>query len=189
MLARYMLSLRDRLSVRLSATSQYCIETTRRIELVFGICPTLCFQEMWVSSKIRYLPPGTLSPTLDFKNFATASQQHCQQNSSTVELVDDTYTTVDESWLFTTRRSTVTPLLRFVVDLLYKLFLQLTRFSLTHRVARSVCGCRASCLRHCAAAYTAITFDLGGGVSQTISYETRTVKAEYINLSSHNRPL
>ena len=97
----------------------------------------------------------------------------------------DAYTTVEESWLFTTSRSTVTPLLRFVVDLLYKLFLQLTRFSLTHRV----CGCRASCLRHYAAANTAITYDLGGGVSQTILYETRTVKAKYINLSSHNRPL
>ena len=34
-------------------------------------------------------------------------------SSSTVELVDNTYTTVDESWLFTTRRSTVTQQLRY----------------------------------------------------------------------------
>jgi len=40
--------------------------------------------------------------------FCATSRSHCQQNSSTVEPVDDTYTTVDESWLFTTSRSAVT---------------------------------------------------------------------------------
>jgi len=72
---------------------------------------TLCYKEMWVSPKIRVLPSGILSRTQYFKNFATASRSRCQQNSlssSTVELVDDTYTTVDESWLFTTSRSSVT---------------------------------------------------------------------------------
>ena len=44
---------------------------------------------------------GTLSQTLDLQNCATASRSRCQQNSSTMELVDDTYTTVDASWLFT----------------------------------------------------------------------------------------
>jgi len=49
-------------------------------------------------------------------NSAAASRSCRQQNSSsssTVELVDDTRTTVDESWLFTTSRSTVTLQLRY----------------------------------------------------------------------------
>jgi len=48
--------------------------------------------------------------TPDLDNFAAASRSRCRQNSSssTVEFVDDTYTTIDESWLFTTSRSTVT---------------------------------------------------------------------------------
>jgi len=63
--------------------------------------------------KLGYFPSGTLSQTPDLENFATASRSLCQQNSSsssssTVELVDDTYTTIDESWLFTTSRRTVT---------------------------------------------------------------------------------
>ena len=37
MLARYMLLSRVRLPVRLSVTSRYCIETTGRIELFFGM--------------------------------------------------------------------------------------------------------------------------------------------------------
>jgi len=90
--------------------------------------------------KIGVLLSGTLSQTPDLENFATASRSSCQQHSSsssTVQLVDDTYTTVDESWLFTTSRSTnpLTPLLRSVVHLLCSLFLKLTKFWLTHRVA------------------------------------------------------
>jgi len=84
---------------------------------------------------------GTLSQTPDLVNFATASRSRCQQNSSSSEFVDDTCTTVDESWLLTTSWSTVTltTLLPFVVDLLYQLFLQLTRFWLT--VCLSVFSC------------------------------------------------
>jgi len=67
-----------------------------------------CYQEIWVSPKDRVLPCGTLSQTPDSENIAAASRSRCQQNSSTVELVDDTNTTIDESWLFTTSRSTVT---------------------------------------------------------------------------------
>jgi len=87
-----------------------------------------------------------LSQTLDLENFSTASRSRCQRNSSssTVEFVDDTYTTIDkESWLSTTSRSTscnpLTPILRFAVYSLYNLFLQLTRCGLTKR------GCRPSC--------------------------------------------
>jgi len=73
------------------------------------ICPILCYKEISVSRKLRYIDPcKTLSETLYLENFATACRSRCQQNSSTAELVHDTYTTVDESWLFTTRRSTVT---------------------------------------------------------------------------------
>jgi len=47
-------------------------------------------------------------------DFATASRSRSQQHSSsTVELVDDIYMTIDESWLFTTSRSTVTLLIRY----------------------------------------------------------------------------
>ena len=49
-----------------------------------------------LSYKITVLPSGNLSQTLDIENFAAASRSRCQQISSlTVELVDDTYTTVD----------------------------------------------------------------------------------------------
>jgi len=48
--------------------------------------------------KIKTLSSRTLSQTPDLENFATASRSRCQQNSSsTVELIDDTYTTIDES--------------------------------------------------------------------------------------------
>ena len=88
------------------------------------------------------LPSETLSQTLDLENFATTSRSCCQQNSSTVELVDHShdgrlivavyYTSVD--------RNALTPLLRILVDLLYNLFLQLgskkgSPYSITeHRV-------------------------------------------------------
>jgi len=92
-----------------------------------------CYKEIWVSPKIRALSTGTLSQTPDLENVAAARRSRCQQHSlssSTVESVDDTYTTINESWLFTTNRSTVTLKLHYF-DLLYKLFLQLTRFRLT----------------------------------------------------------
>ena len=49
--------------------------------------PTLCCKKIRYL-KIRTLPPGTLPQTLDLENFATANRSCCQQNSSTVELVD-----------------------------------------------------------------------------------------------------
>jgi len=105
-------------SVCLSVTSRQCIETIGRIELVFDMglpstYPTLCFKESWVSPKIRVglLPAGTLFQTSDFKIKISPRQVDCVVNnssSSMVEFVDDTYMTIDESWLFTTIRSTVT---------------------------------------------------------------------------------
>jgi len=62
--------------------------------------------------KSGYFPLGLFPELRTLENFATASRSRCQQHSSssssTVEFVDDTCTTIDESWLFTTSRSTVT---------------------------------------------------------------------------------
>ena len=78
----------------------------------FGTYPTPCHEEISVSPKIRVLYAETLSHTPDLENFSVAaSRSRCEpdsSSSSTVELVDDTCTSVDESWLFTTSRSTVT---------------------------------------------------------------------------------
>jgi len=86
---------------------------------------------------------------------ATASRTRCQRkpsSRSTVEFVGDTYTTIDESWLFITSRSTVTPCdsvtsinCGFDVQLASPVVQQLAAFRLPQRVARSVCGSRASC--------------------------------------------
>jgi len=71
--------------------------------------PTLCCKTSFVSPKIKVPPSGTLPRTPDLENFATASRSRCQQNlSSTVELDDYTYTTVNKLWL-----STVTLLLHY----------------------------------------------------------------------------
>ena len=75
-LARYLLSLRVRLSVCLSVTSRCCIETRGRIELVLArrlsfTYPTLCFKEIWVSPKITVLFFWDFVPTPDLENFAT----------------------------------------------------------------------------------------------------------------------
>ena len=117
-LARYMLSSCVRPFVRPSVCLPVCHKPVlyqndwflpRRLPSTY---PTLCCKEIWVSPKIMALPSGTLFQTLDLENFATASRSRCQQNSSsqssTVEFVDDTYTTIDESRPFTTSRSAVT---------------------------------------------------------------------------------
>jgi len=62
--------------------------------------------------KLGYFPLELCPELQTQENFATASRSRCQQHSSssssTVELVDDTHTTVDESWLLSASRSTVT---------------------------------------------------------------------------------
>jgi len=90
-------------SVRPSVTSRYCIETTGFWHGVFLPPISHCVVRKFgytVSPKVRVLPSGILSQTPDLENFATASRFRCQQNSSsssTVEFVDDTYTTTDKS--------------------------------------------------------------------------------------------
>jgi len=121
-----------------------CFTARRYARAVYAVMclfvrPSVCLSQAgvvskpMVSEKLRILPSGTLSQTPDFENFATISRSCCQQNSSsssTVELVDDTYTTIDESWLFITSRSTVTLYLNYC-DFLWiccTTCLQLTRF-------------------------------------------------------------
>ena len=111
------------LSVCPSVTSRYCIKTTGRIESSWfwhGVfLPRIphshyVIRKYGYLQKLGYFPLGLCPKLWTLKNFATASRSRCQQHSSssssssTVELVDDIYTTVDESWLFTTSRSTVT---------------------------------------------------------------------------------
>jgi len=107
MLARYLLSSCVRRSVRHKPVLYRNDWTNRAGIWHTGFLPSsphfLCYKEISVSPKIRVLPSETLSQTPDQENFSTASRSRCQQHSSsTVEFVDDTYTTVDESWLFTT---------------------------------------------------------------------------------------
>jgi len=109
MLARYMLSC-VRLFVRPSQAgivSKPLDESSWFLALrLRSTFPTLCckgiYLRIWVPRKITVLSSGILSQTPDVENYAAASRSRCQQNSPTVELVDDTYTTVDESRLSTT---------------------------------------------------------------------------------------
>jgi len=66
-----------RVSVFLSVTRRYCIETAARIELIFLRTASLDLaalssREIRMSPNIRVLPSGILPQTLDLENFATA---------------------------------------------------------------------------------------------------------------------
>ena len=89
-----------------SVTSRQCIETTRRIELVFGTKAFffLTYTLLW---KFGYLQKLGYFPWNFLANFGLKQFRHSKSiasSSSTVVLL----TTIDESWLFTTIRSTVT---------------------------------------------------------------------------------
>jgi len=99
--------------------------------------------------KLRYFP-SEFSPNSGLRKF-----RHDTSIALSTELVD-----AEACWrhLYDNRRivatscNPLTPLLRFVVDLLYNLFQQVTRcdkmktqVTRWKRVARSVCGRRASC--------------------------------------------
>jgi len=96
------------LSVCLSVSvkSRSSTETAERIELILAwelpsTYPTQCYKEIRVSPKIRVLPSGTTSQTLDLIFPRHVDRSHCQQNSSTVELVDHTY----DGWRVVTGRT------------------------------------------------------------------------------------
>jgi len=119
MLARYLMSSCVRLCVRLSVTSRYDIETTRRNVLVFGMEASFHLYRMHSVCVIRKLAYLQQLPSL--WNFVPNSGLRKFRHGKSialstelvvvvlmVELVDDTYTTMDESWLFTEGRSTAT---------------------------------------------------------------------------------
>jgi len=84
-------------SICLSVTSQYCVETTGRIELVFDmdasfhLSHTSCCKEIWVSRKITVLHSRTLSQTPDLEETISPRQvdsvvnktrrRHCRRSS------------------------------------------------------------------------------------------------------------
>jgi len=90
--------------------------------------------------QMRVIFSGTLSETLDLENFATASRRYNQQNSSTVELSHLRRSTHHGQthivYYTTVVCNLLTPLLRFVLDLVYHALVAtvvqlLTRFRLT----------------------------------------------------------
>ena len=69
------------------------------MEMIFGTVAFLrpilhCFINTFGCLQNRVLPSWNMSHSLDLENFATASRSCCQQNSSTVELVEHT----DDGW-------------------------------------------------------------------------------------------
>jgi len=84
-------------------------------------------------------PSGTFSQTLDLQNFAAASRLCCQQNSSTVELVDYTHDgrPTRRGWKHTVYYTSIDPnfitltCCGFVVRLVSTVVHQLARFRLT----------------------------------------------------------
>ena len=115
-------------SVCASITSQYFIKMTGRLELIYGKqASSFCYIEISVSPKITVLPSGTLPQNSRLKNFCHGKSITLSTLLAVDKPVHDTYNTINESWLFTTNRSTAT-LSRFVANLSQNLFLQLTRF-------------------------------------------------------------
>ena len=111
-----------------SVTSRYCIETTGRIELVFGMEASFhpshvhCYKEIWASPEIKVLSPGTLSQIPDFE---TISPRQLDRIVNKSRRRSSLLTQIRQSWLFTTILSTVTlynSYTAIVVDLLYNLF-------------------------------------------------------------------
>jgi len=116
MIARYMLLSCVRLSAVCPSQVGSPIETTGRIELVFGMEASLYLSHT-TCKEIRVLPSGTLFQTPDLENFATevdgrACSPHLYDNRRVVAVY---YKSINCNLL--------TPLLRFVVALLYNLFL------------------------------------------------------------------
>ena len=144
MLAQYMLSSRARPSVRpsvcLSVTSRCCIETSWVLAWRLpSAYPTPCYKEIWVSTKMEGTPLWNLVPNSRLRQF-----RHGKSIALSTKLVVIVVVNGRACWrhLYDNRRvvavyytsaccNPLTPLLRFVVDLLYNLFLQLIRFWLT----------------------------------------------------------
>ena len=124
MVARYMLST----CVRLSVTSRYCIDMTGRIELVFlaqRLFPPIpnCVIRKFESKSTSF---GNFAPNSGLRKF-------CKSIALSTKLVDGRACRrhlydnrrVVASYYTSVRCNPLTPLLWFVVDLLYNLFIQL----------------------------------------------------------------
>ena len=102
-LAQYMLLLCVRLSVHMSQMVLYQNHCMRRagfgMEAFFHLFHTELQGNLAISEKITILTFATLSQTLDLVRKFRRSKSVAL---STKLAVDNTYTTVDESWLFTT---------------------------------------------------------------------------------------
>ena len=114
------------------------------MEASFHLSHTVFYRNMGIS-KIRYFSLGLCSQTQHLENFATASRSRYQRNSlspsSTVEFVDDTYRTIDES----INCNPLTPLVAICCGFLVQLVSTADKILTDiQRVARSVCGSRVS---------------------------------------------
>jgi len=83
------------------------------------------FYRATISPKIRVLPSGTLSQTPDLENFTTMASRSRSQvvNKARRRVVDGRVCGCLGAYYKSTNSNPQTLLLRFVVDLLYKLFL------------------------------------------------------------------
>jgi len=125
----YMLSSCVCLSVQLSVTSQYCIKTTGRIKLAF--CMETSFHlSHFDTSENKGTSLWNYVPNSGLRKF-----HHGKSPASSTKLVVDSWACwqhlYDNRWLVAVCYKLInllTQLLRFVMDLLYNLFLRLTKF-------------------------------------------------------------
>ena len=150
MVPRYTLSSCVRPSVCPSVTSQYCMEMTERIDLIFGCkppptYPTLSYKKIWVTPKIGYFPSELCPKTPGLKNsprqvdrIVNKTRRRLRRWSLLTTHINGQVVAV---YCESVNCNSLTLLLRFVIDLLYNLF------STAESVARSVCGGKSSCYR------------------------------------------
>jgi len=98
----------------------YRNDWTNRADFWHSTCPIVCYKEIWVSSKIRVHPSGTLSQTPDSVKKISPQQvdravNKTSRSLSMIELVDDTCMTIGKLWLFTTSLDLIC--VKFVVQL------------------------------------------------------------------------
>ena len=117
--------------------------------------PTLCCMEIWVLSKIRALLSGTLSQILDLENFAMASRSYCQQNSSVAD-ASYSWTHLQYSSVYYTSVHRIIMCSNSITSTYFDSLWICSRscaavniIQLIQRLARSVCGSRASCCHEC----------------------------------------
>jgi len=95
--------------------------------------PIFCYKRNSGTSKNKGTSLTNFVPNLDLGNFDTASRWRCEQNTSTVEMVDETYDRkrIVAVYCTSVNCNPITQLLPFVVQLVSSVMQQLTRFRLT----------------------------------------------------------